>query len=98
LKVFENSTIWRPLQEDQDRSIPSSFDLETKKGRRDAFPEAPSVQQENDTQVSPGYPSVAYEALVGGFEGQGGVHYLYVASEQGLWSRNPNLQEEYQDL
>jgi hypothetical protein len=26
------------------------------------------------------------------------AHYFYVASEQGLWSRNPNLQEEYQDL
>jgi hypothetical protein len=65
LKVFENSTVWRPLQEDQDRSIPPSFDLEKREGRRDAFPKAPSVQQENDPKVSPGYPSVAYEALVG---------------------------------
>jgi hypothetical protein len=46
LKVFENFTIWRPLQEDQDRSIPPSFDLEKREGRRDAFPKAPSVQQE----------------------------------------------------
>jgi hypothetical protein len=65
LKVFENSTVWRPLQEDQDRSIPPSFDLEKRKGRRNAFPKAPSVQQEKYPQVSPGYPSVAYEALVG---------------------------------
>jgi hypothetical protein len=34
LKVFENSTVWRPLQEDQDRSIPPSFDLEKRKGRK----------------------------------------------------------------
>jgi hypothetical protein len=65
LKVFENSTVWRPLQEDQDRSIPPSFDLEKREGRRKSFPKAPSVQQENYPQVSPGYPSVAYEALVG---------------------------------
>jgi hypothetical protein len=64
LKVFENSTIWRPLQEDQDRSIPPSFDLEKRTGRRNAFPKAPLVQQESP-QVSPHYPSVAYKALVG---------------------------------
>jgi hypothetical protein len=65
LKVFENSMVWRLLQEDQDRSIASSFDLEKRKGRRNAFPKTPSVQQENYPQVSPGYPSVAYQALVG---------------------------------
>jgi hypothetical protein len=68
LKVFENSTVWRPLQEDQNRSIPPSFDLEKRKGRRNKFPKAPSVQQENYPQVSPSYPSVAYEALVGWVE------------------------------
>jgi hypothetical protein len=60
LKVFENSTVWHSLQEDQDRSIPPSFDWEKRKGRRNAFPKGPSVQQENYPQVSPGYPSVAY--------------------------------------
>jgi hypothetical protein len=55
LKVFENSS----LQEDQDRSLPPSFDLEKRKGRRNAFPKAPSEQQENYPQVSPSYPSVA---------------------------------------
>jgi hypothetical protein len=49
LKVFENSPVWRPLQEDQDCSIPPSFDLEKRKGRRNAFPKTPSVQQENYT-------------------------------------------------
>jgi hypothetical protein len=61
LKVFENSTIWRPLQEDQDCSIPPSFDLEERKGRRNAFPKVPSIQQENQPQVSPHYSSVAYK-------------------------------------
>jgi hypothetical protein len=66
LKVFENSTVWRPQQEDQDCSMPPSFDLEKREGRRDAFPKAPSVQQENYPQVlSPAYPSVACKALVG---------------------------------
>jgi hypothetical protein len=55
LKVFENSTIWRPLQEDQDRSIPPSFDLEERTGRRNAFPKAPSAHKEY-SQVSPRYP------------------------------------------
>jgi hypothetical protein len=64
LKVFENTAIWRPLQEDQDCSIPPSFDLEEREGRRNVFPKAPSIQQENP-QVSPCYPSVSYEALVG---------------------------------
>jgi hypothetical protein len=97
LKVFENSSIWHPLQEDQDCSLPPSFDLEERTARSNAFPKAPSVKQEN-SQVSPGYPSVAYKALVGWVEGQGGVYYVYVASEQRLGSRNPNLQEEHQDL
>jgi hypothetical protein len=61
LKVLEKSTVWRPLQEDQDRSIPPSFDLEKREGRRNAFSKAPSIQQENYPQVSPGYPSVAYK-------------------------------------
>jgi hypothetical protein len=56
LKVFENSTVWSPLQEDQDRSILPSFDLEERKGRRNAFPKAPSIQQENHPQVSPIIP------------------------------------------
>jgi hypothetical protein len=47
LKVFENSTIWRPQQEDQDRSIPPSFDLEERTGQSNAFPKAPSAHQEN---------------------------------------------------
>jgi hypothetical protein len=37
---------------------------EERTGRRNTFPKASSVQQEN-SQVSPGYPSVAYKALVG---------------------------------
>jgi hypothetical protein len=53
LKVFENSTVWRPLQEDQDRSIPPSFDLEERKGRRNAFPKAPSILQENYPKFLP---------------------------------------------
>jgi hypothetical protein len=52
LKVFENSTIWRPLQEDQDRSILPSFDLEERTGQRNAFPKAPSAHQENPQVVS----------------------------------------------
>jgi hypothetical protein len=47
LKVFENSTIWRPLQEDQDCTIPPSFDLEERTGQSNAFPKAPSAHQEN---------------------------------------------------
>jgi hypothetical protein len=64
LRVFENSTVWHPLLEDPDCSIPPSFDLDERTGRRNAFPKAPSVQKEN-SQVSPRYPSVAYVALVG---------------------------------
>jgi hypothetical protein len=64
LKVLENSTIWRPLQEDQYCTIPLLFDLEERTGRRNAFPKVPSAHQEKP-QVSPGYPNVAYKALVG---------------------------------
>jgi hypothetical protein len=35
--------------------------LEKREGRRNVFPKAPSIQQENYPQVSPGYPSFAYE-------------------------------------
>jgi hypothetical protein len=62
--VFENSTIWHPLQKDQDHSIPPSFDLEERTGQRNVFPKAPSVQQEK-TQASPCCPFVANEALAG---------------------------------
>jgi hypothetical protein len=63
LTVFENSTIWGPLQEDQDRSILPSFDLEERTGQRNAFPKAPSAHQE-EPQVSPRYPAVAYKAII----------------------------------
>jgi hypothetical protein len=77
--------------------MPPSFDLEERTGQRNAFPKAPSAHKENP-QVSPRYPTVAYEALVGQVEGQGGVYYFYIASELGLCSRNTDIQEEHQDL
>jgi hypothetical protein len=64
LKVFENSTIWHTLQEDQDCSVPPSFDLETRTGQRNEVPEAPSDPQEI-SQVPPGYPTVANKAITG---------------------------------
>jgi hypothetical protein len=45
LEGIENSTIWRALQEDQDCSVPPSFDLETRTGQRNEVPEAPSDPQ-----------------------------------------------------
>jgi hypothetical protein len=68
LEGIENSTIWHALQEDQDqedqdRSVPPSFDLETRTGQRNEVPEAPSDPQEI-SQVPPGYPAVANKAIV----------------------------------
>jgi hypothetical protein len=64
LDGIENSSIWCTLQEDQDRSIPTSFDLETRTGQRNEVPEVPSDPQEI-SQVPPGYPTVADEAIDG---------------------------------
>jgi hypothetical protein len=61
LEGIENSTIWHTLQEDQDRSVLPSFDLETRTGQRNEVPEAPSDPQEI-SQVPAGYPAVANKA------------------------------------
>jgi hypothetical protein len=42
LEGIEKSTIWHALQEDQDCSVPPSFDLETRIGQINQVPEAPS--------------------------------------------------------
>jgi hypothetical protein len=46
LEGFENSIIWQSLQEDQDRSEPSTLGLEARTGQRNVIPETPSDLQE----------------------------------------------------
>jgi hypothetical protein len=76
LKGFENSTIWQSLQEDQDRSVPSTSRLEARTGRRNAVPETPSDLQEISGVCACDLVG-ADEAYRGGVEGQVGIHYLY---------------------
>jgi hypothetical protein len=77
LKVFENSTIWHSLQEDQYCSVPPSFDLETTTGQRNEVPEAPSDPQEI-SQVPPG---------------QGGVNTFTLQISKGSGPGTPNYKK-----
>jgi hypothetical protein len=76
LEGIENSSIWRTLQEDQDCSVPTSFDLETRTGQRNAIPKAPSDPQKIP-QVSARYPTVylqsSCQTIVRQVEGQGSL-------------------------